>query len=157
LALKHARPTTDVSAIDASADAVAVARGNAAALGLALSIEISRWFEQVNGLFDVIVSNPPYVREGDPHLAALEHEPIQALTAGADGLNDLRQIIVGAPAHLLAGGWLLLEHGYDQAVAVRQLLQEQGFESVSSRDDLAGIQRCSGGRRRPEAQPAQRA
>ncbi len=146
LAIKHARPAAVVSAIDASVDAVAVARSNAVALGLTVSIDISRWFEQVKGLFDVIVSNPPYVREGDPHLAALGFEPIQALTAGADGLSDLRQIIAGAPAHLQAGGWLLLEHGYDQAEAVRQLLLEQGFESVSSRDDLAGIQRCSGGR-----------
>ncbi len=146
LALKHARPTADVNAIDASADAVAVARSNAVALGLVVSIEISRWFEQVNGRFDVIVSNPPYVREGDPHLTALGHEPIQALTAGADGLSDLRQIIAAAPAHLQAGGWLLLEHGYDQAEAVRQLLREHGFESVSSRDDLGGIERCSGGR-----------
>ena len=145
LALKHARPSAHVSAIDASADAVAVARSNATALGLEVSIEISRWFEQVNGLFDVIVSNPPYVREGDPHLTALGHEPLQALTAGEDGLSDLRQIIAAAPAYLHAGGWLLLEHGYDQADAVGQLLREHGFESVSSRDDLAGIQRCSGG------------
>ena len=156
LAIKHAHPTADVSAIDASADAVAVARSNAAALGLAVSIEVSRWFEQVDGRFDVIVSNPPYVREGDPHLTALGHEPIQALTAGADGLSDLRQIIAAAPAHLQAGGWLLLEHGYDQADAVRQLLREQGFESVSSRDDLASIQRCTGGRWPHEAGPAQR-
>jgi release factor glutamine methyltransferase len=156
LALKHARPAADVSAIDASAGAVAVARSNAAALGLAVSIEISRWFEQVDGRFDVIVSNPPYVREGDPHLTALGHEPIQALTAGADGLSDLRQIIATAPAHLQAGGWLLLEHGYDQAEAIRQLLQAQGFEAVTSRDDLAGIQRCSGGRWPHEAGPARR-
>jgi release factor glutamine methyltransferase len=146
LALKHACPEADVSAIDASADAVAVARSNAAALGLTVSIEISRWYEQVNGLFDVIVSNPPYVRDGDPHLAALGHEPIQALKAGADGLSDLRPIIAGASAHLQAGGWLLLEHGYDQAEAVSQLLREQGFGSVASRTDLAGIQRCTGGR-----------
>ncbi|NQW82167.1 MAG: peptide chain release factor N(5)-glutamine methyltransferase [Polaromonas sp.] len=156
LALKHARPAAEVSAIDASAGAVAVARSNAAALGLAVSIEISRWFEQVDGRFDVIVSNPPYVREGDPHLTALGHEPIQALTAGADGLSDLRQIIATAPAHLQAGGWLLLEHGYDQAEAIRQLLQAQGFEAVTSRDDLAGIQRCSGGRWPHEAGPARR-
>ena len=156
LALKHARPAADVNAIDASAGAVAVARSNAAALGLAVSIEISRWFEQVDGRFDVIVSNPPYVREGDPHLTALGHEPIQALTAGADGLSDLRQIIATAPAHLQAGGWLLLEHGYDQAEAVRQLLQAQGFEAVTSRDDLAGIQRCSGGCWPHEAGPARR-
>jgi release factor glutamine methyltransferase len=156
LALKHTRPAADVSAIDASADAVAVARSNAATLSLAVSIEISRWFDQVVDQFDVIVSNPPYVREGDPHLTALGHEPMQALTAGPDGLSDLRQIIAGAPAHLQAGGWLLLEHGYDQAEAVRQLLLEQGFKSVSSRDDLAGIQRCSGGRWSDEARPAQR-
>jgi release factor glutamine methyltransferase len=156
LALKHTRPAADVSAIDASADAVAVARSNAATLSLAVSIEISRWFDQVVDQFDVIVSNPPYVREGDPHLTALGHEPMQALTAGPDGLSDLRQIIAGAPAHLRAGGWLLLEHGYDQAEAVRQLLLEQGFKSVSSRDDLAGIQRCSGGRWPDEAGPAQR-
>jgi len=156
LAIKHARPAADVSAIDASADAVAVARSNAAALGLAVLIESSRWFEQVNGLFDVIVSNPPYVRDGDPHLAALGHEPMQALTAGSDGLSDLRQIITNAPAHLTAGGWLLLEHGYDQAEAVRQLLREEGFESVSSRDDLAGVQRCSGGRWPHETGSAQR-
>lgn len=156
LAIKHARPAATVSAIDASADAVAVARSNAAALGLAVSIEISCWFEEVNGRFEVIVSNPPYVREGDPHLAALGHEPIQALTAGADGLSDLRQIIAAAPTHLKAGGWLLLEHGYDQAEAIRQLLREQGFENVASRDDLAGIQRCSGGRWPLETGPAQR-
>jgi release factor glutamine methyltransferase len=157
LAIKHAHPTADVSAIDASADAVAVARGNAEALGLTVSIEVSRWLEQVDGLFDLIVSNPPYVREDDPHLAALGHEPMQALTAGSDGLSDLRQIVAAAPAHLQAGGWLLLEHGYDQAEAVRQLLRAQGFESVSSRDDLAGIQRCSGGRWQPQVKPAQRA
>jgi release factor glutamine methyltransferase len=156
LAIKHARPAADVSAIDANADAVAVARSNAAALGLAVPIESSRWLEQVNGQFDVIVSNPPYVCEGDPHLVALGHEPMQALTAGNDGLSDLRQIIASAPTHLTAGGWLLLEHGYDQAEAVRHLLRGKGFESVSSRDDLAGVQRCSGGRWPHETSLAQR-
>ena len=156
LAIKHARPAADVSAIDASADAVEVARSNAAALGLAVPIESSRWLEQVNGQFDVIVSNPPYVCEGDPHLVALGHEPMQALTAGNDGLSDLRQIIASAPTHLTAGGWLLLEHGYDQAEAVRHLLRGKGFESVSSRDDLAGVQRCSGGRWPHETSLAQR-
>jgi release factor glutamine methyltransferase len=97
-------------------------------------------------VFDLIVSNPPYICAGDPHLAALGHEPLLALTAGADGLDDLRQIIAQAPQHLAAGGWLLLEHGYDQAGAVNLLLLQGGFEAVSSRPDLAGILRCTGGR-----------
>ncbi|MEO6017845.1 MAG: hypothetical protein ABIP46_11360, partial [Polaromonas sp.] len=86
-----------------------------------------------------------YIANGDPHLAALAHEPLQALTAGTDGLDDLRQIVRQAPVRLHPGGWLVLEHGYDQAAAVRQLLAEQGFLHVQSRLDLAGIERCSGG------------
>lgn len=146
LALKAARPGWDVSAIDASSDALLLARDNAQALGLAVTMELGHWLEQVSGSFDLIVSNPPYVREGDPHLAALRHEPLQALTAGADGLADFRQIIEHAPGHLHASGWLLLEHGYDQAGDVQQLLLNKGFEAVSCRNDLAGIPRCSGGR-----------
>jgi release factor glutamine methyltransferase len=96
--------------------------------------------------FDVIVSNPPYIADADPHLAALAYEPLQALTSGPDGLDDLRAIIAQAPACLKPGGWLLLEHGYDQAEAVRQLLQVKGFVEVQSRKDLVGIERCSGGR-----------
>jgi release factor glutamine methyltransferase len=146
LALKHARPHSAVLAIDASEQALCVARANALSLGLDVRMTSSCWLESVSGVFDLIVSNPPYVSEGDPHLAALGHEPLQALTAGADGLDDLRQIIAQAPAHLADGGWLLLEHGYDQADAVSLLLREGGFEAVSSRPDLAGILRCTGGR-----------
>lgn len=146
LALKHARPHSAVLAIDACEQALCVARANALSLGLEVTMTTSCWLESVSGVFDLIVSNPPYVREGDPHLAALGHEPLQALTAGADGLDDLRQIIAQAPAHLADGGWLLLEHGYDQADAVSLLLREGGFEAVSSRPDLAGILRCTGGR-----------
>jgi release factor glutamine methyltransferase len=146
LALKHARPACELHAIDASPDALAVAQGNAQALGLSVSLTPSHWFDSISGVFDLIVSNPPYVREGDPHLAALGHEPARALTAGADGLDDLRQIIAQSPPHLTTGGWLLLEHGYDQAGQVCQMLQASGFEAVSSRADLAGILRCSGGR-----------
>jgi len=146
LALKHASPHSAVLAIDASEQALCVARANALSLGLDVRMTSSCWLESVSGVFDLIVSNPPYVREGDPHLAALGHEPLQALTAGADGLDDLRQIIAQAPAHLADGGWLLLEHGYDQADAVSLLLREGGFEAVSSRPDLAGILRCTGGR-----------
>jgi release factor glutamine methyltransferase len=146
LALKHARPHSAVLAIDACEQALCVARANALSLGLEVTMTTSCWLESVSGVFDLIVSNPPYVREGDPHLAALGHEPLQALTAGADGLDDLRQIIAQAPAHLADGGWLLLEHGYDQADAVSLLLRDGGFEAVSSRPDLAGILRCTGGR-----------
>ena len=146
LALQQARPVWQVSAIDASADAVAVARSNAQALGLPVPVTLSRWLDSVSGEFELIVSNPPYVREGDPHLAALGHEPAGALTSGADGLDDLRQIIDAAPANIARGGWLLLEHGWDQAAAVGELLSARGFEAVSSRPDLAGILRCTGGR-----------
>ena len=146
LALQQARPDWQVSAIDASPDAVAVARSNALALGLQVPVTLSRWLDNLSGEFELIVSNPPYVREGDPHLAALGHEPAQALTAGADGLDDLRRIIATAPGHLAGGGWLLLEHGWDQAAPVSALLLARGFEAVESRPDLAGILRCTGGR-----------
>ncbi len=145
LAIKHARPTVHVRAIDASAEALSVARANANTLGLTVEMALGDWLEPVEGTFDVIVSNPPYVPDADPHLPALRHEPLQALTAGVDGLTDLRQIIRSAPSHLKAGGWLLLEHGYDQAEAVCQLLRNRGFKAVTSRFDLAGIPRCSGG------------
>jgi len=96
--------------------------------------------------FDCIVSNPPYIAEADAHLSALRFDPTQALTSGSDGLDDLRHIIAQASAHLQPGGWLLLEHGYDQALNVRSLLADAGFAEVQSRRDLAGIERCSGGR-----------
>jgi len=134
-----------VVAVDASADALCVARDNARRLALDLAFLQSSWLQQVSGLFNLIASNPPYIASADPHLAALVHEPLEALTAGIDGLDDLRQIAGQAPAHLHPGGWLLLEHGYDQADAVRQLLSAQGFMQVQSRRDLAGIERCSGG------------
>lgn len=146
LVLKKARPTLQVAAIDASPDALAVARANALQHHLDIEFLASNWFENVSGHFHLIVSNPPYVAEADPHLAALRHEPLQALTAGADGLADIRHIIAQAPAHLQPGGWLLLEHGHDQAAAVCGLLRQQGFAAVQSRMDLAGISRCSGGR-----------
>jgi release factor glutamine methyltransferase len=95
--------------------------------------------------FDCIVSNPPYIAEGDAHLGALQHEPQSALTSGVDGLKDIRQIAEQAFKALRPCGWLLLEHGYDQAAAVRALLQNLGYEQVQSRRDLAGIERCTGG------------
>lgn len=147
LALQQARPDARVTAIDASEDALQVARANAAHLGLAVDVVPGHWLQGVSQHFQLLVSNPPYVADGDPHLAALGHEPRQALVAGADGLDDLREIVAAAPARLVAGGSLLLEHGWDQAVAVRALLVDAGFTDVSTRRDLAGVERCSGGRR----------
>ncbi len=138
-------------AVDASADALAVARENASRLGLKVDFLESGWLRQVKGRFHLIASNPPYIASADPHLAALVHEPLQALAAGADGLDDIRQIIAQAGPHLHPGGWLLLEHGYDQAAQVRELLLQGGFTQVQSRLDLAGIERCSGGQWAPLA------
>ena len=134
-----------ILAVDASLRALDVARENAQQLGLKVDFLHSNWLQAVTASFDLIVSNPPYIAQADPHLAALAHEPINALTAGADGLDDIRQIIAQAGAHLHAGGWLLLEHGYDQAERVRELLRQHGFSQVQSRQDRAGIERCSGG------------
>ncbi|WP_026437547.1 peptide chain release factor N(5)-glutamine methyltransferase [Acidovorax sp. JHL-9] len=145
LALQHQCPTTQVLAVDASADALAVAQANAQRLALPVRFLQGHWLAAVQGRFEAIVSNPPYIAAADPHLAALTHEPLQALASGADGLDDIRTIIAQAPAHLQPGGWLLLEHGHDQAGAVRALLQAQGFAQVQSRNDLAGIARCTGG------------
>ena len=145
LALQSQRPTAQVLAVDASEGALAVAQANAQRLGLPVRFQHGNWLDGITGLFDAIVSNPPYIPAHDPHLAALTHEPLQALASGADGLDDLRTLIAQAPEHLAPGGWLLLEHGHDQANAVRALLQAQGFIEVQSRNDLAGIARCSGG------------
>ena len=145
LALKHARPAWQVSAIDASPAALAVAQANAQALGLTVNFQQGHWLDGLAGPWDLVVSNPPYIAEGDSHLAALRHEPASALVAGPDGLADLRHIIRQAPACLAPGGWLLLEHGHDQAEAVRELLASAGFTAVCSQRDLAGIPRCSGG------------
>lgn len=145
LAIRRARPDAQVSAVDASAAALAVARSNGERLGLPVQWLHGSWLEPVRGCFDLIASNPPYIAEGDPHLAALAHEPRSALTSGPDGLDDLRHIVQHAPEHLADGGWLLLEHGYDQAEAVRLLLAARGFQAVQSRYDLAGIAHCSGG------------
>jgi release factor glutamine methyltransferase len=146
LALKASCPDLQICALDFSEDALAVARGNAQRLGLEIEFQQGSWLAGVSSRFTLIVSNPPYIAADDAHLAALVHEPIQALTSGADGLDDLRRIIRDAPARLLPGGWLLLEHGYDQAGAVRELLAHEGFEAVQSRCDLNGIERCSGAR-----------
>jgi len=145
LALQKARPDLQIHAIDASQDALAVARANGERLGLPVRFAHGDWLEGAGNGYSLIVSNPPYVREGDPHMPALKHEPVSALTSGPDGLADIRRIVDAAPQHLAEGGWLLLEHGHDQAGEVRALLDARGFAQVQSRRDLAGIERCSGG------------
>ena len=179
LALQHQCPGATVWAVDASADALAVAQANATRLNLPVRFAQGNWLASLRGLpsaeitaaevrqrgaghggpcddsgngnnsgplrFDLIVSNPPYIAAQDPHLAALTHEPLQALASGPDGLDDIRTIVAQAPAHLQPGGWLLLEHGHDQAFAVQTLLQARGFTHIQSRNDLAGTARCTGG------------
>ena len=146
LALKRTRPELQVSAVDFSTDALAVARANAQQLQLDVCLIQGNWLAGVADRYNAIVSNPPYIAAADHHLSALTHEPLQALASGADGLDDIRAIVAQSPAHLLPGGWLLLEHGYDQAAAVRSLLTTAGLQDAQSRRDLAGIERCSGAR-----------
>ena len=148
LALKHSRPDAHVHAVDASTDALAVAQANAAQLGLEVHFHAGSWLSPFDTpmKFDAIISNPPYIANADAHLAALTHEPLRALASGSDGLDDLRTIVCQASNHLKPGGWLLLEHGYDQAQAVHDLLGNAGFTHIQSHADLAGILRCSGGR-----------
>ncbi len=145
LALKHQRPDWQVHAVDYSHDALAVAQANAAALNINIHWSQGAWLQNITQRFHAIVSNPPYIAEQDPHLSALQHEPQQALVSGTDGLDDIRAIVLQAPRHLHNAGWLLLEHGYDQAQAVSTMLREAGFVQVQSRCDLAGIARCTGG------------
>lgn len=150
LAIAHARPDAEVTAVDASMEALEVARENARRLNIVNTRFVqSDWYAQLTAeRFDLIVANPPYIADGDAHLAQgdLRFEPRAALISGADGLDDIRRIIGGATAHLAKEGWLLLEHGYDQATRVRDLLLSSCFDRVFSVTDLAGIERVSGGR-----------
>ncbi|MDD3328609.1 MAG: peptide chain release factor N(5)-glutamine methyltransferase [Zoogloea sp.] len=142
-------PAARVTAVDLSPAALEVARGNAAALGAQLRFIESDWFAAVGmAQFDFIVSNPPYIVDDDPHLAEgdVRFEPRSALASGRSGLDDLTRIAAAAPAFLAPGGWLLMEHGYDQAEAVSALLGAAGFAAVESARDLAGIERVSLGR-----------
>ncbi len=148
ISLALERPDAELSAVDFSPAALEVAQNNALALGARVIFRLGSWFAPTaEQRFDCIVSNPPYIAENDPHLAQgdLRFEPITALAAGPDGLDDIRHIVMQAPRHLHPEGWLLLEHGYDQAPAVRSLLEASGFKGVSSWRDLAGIERVSGG------------
>jgi release factor glutamine methyltransferase len=144
------RPQAQVTLVDASEAALEIARANAAQWAPANTTLLhSDWYSAVAAeRYDLIVANPPYVAEGDAHLQQgdLRFEPRSALASGVDGLNDLQRIIAQAPQHLRAGGWLLLEHGFDQAVACAWLLEAAGFQDVFNAPDLAGIPRVSGGR-----------
>lgn len=147
LAIKKHLPTAKVTAVEASAAALAVAQRNAVKHNLAVDFVHARWFESVGGRrFDLIVSNPPYVAKGDAHLKDLSYEPQSALVSGADGLDAIREIVPQAPRHLAPGGWLLIEHGIGQDEKVRALLGAAGLESVTTWPDLAGIPRVSGGK-----------
>jgi release factor glutamine methyltransferase len=146
LAIKHRFQAASVVAVDCSAAALETASGNARSLDLTIDLVQGAWWSAVPGKrFDLALSNPPYIANGDRHLAALRHEPQGALIAHRDGLADLEEIIDGARAHLNPGGWLLLEHGHDQANALRQRLVAAGFAQVQTLRDLAGLDRCTGG------------
>jgi release factor glutamine methyltransferase len=153
LAIAHARPNAAVIATDVSDDALAVARDNAKRLALAnVAFARGSWYDALGGdagPFDAILANPPYVAAGDPHLEAgdLPHEPSVALASGDDGLDALRVIVAGARSRLSEGGWLGVEHGYDQSDAVRELFTSAGLAAIETRRDLAGIPRVVLGRK----------
>lgn len=154
LAIKHALPEAQVLAVDSSVAALEIARSNALLHGLEVEFRHGHWFDPVAGRrFDLIVSNPPYVAEGDPHLSQgdLRFEPRAALVAGREGLEAIREIAAQAASRLLPGGWLCFEHGFDQDVAVRRLLDANGFEALATWPDLAGIARASAGRVKSES------
>lgn len=138
-------PAASLLAVERSADALAVARANAHRLGARVEFVLGDWYENLDGRFDAIVANPPYVAAADAHLLALQQEPRDALVAGADGLADLRRIVAAAPAHLHPGGWLAVEHGHDQAARVHRLFALASFVAIETHRDLAGIDRvCTG-------------
>lgn len=146
LALAHRWPAARVTATDRSATALAIAQANAERLALPVRFAQGDWWQPLAGQrFDLLVSNPPYIAGDDPHLATLTHEPREALTPEGDGLAALRTLAAGAPVHLRRSGWLLLEHGWDQGAAVREMLAAAGFADVQTRRDLEGRERCTGG------------
>lgn len=149
ISIARNRPQAAVTAVDQSAEALAVARENAARLEVPnLRLLESNWFGALEGeTFDLIVSNPPYVEAADPHLqhGDVRFEPLSALASGADGLDDIRRIAAAAPQHLKPGGWLLFEHGYNQGEGCREILRQQGFSEMETIRDLAGLERVSMG------------
>jgi release factor glutamine methyltransferase len=151
LALKNACPRVRAWASERSADALAVARANATRLNLDVRFAQGDWWAALEGVadvpvFDLVVSNPPYIVGDDPHLAELTHEPLEALISDGNGLGDIARIVAGARGRLHAGAWLLFEHGWEQAAAVGQILERAGFGNVQTRMDIEGRLRCTGGR-----------
>ncbi len=149
LAVKTERPVCVMTALDASTAALDVARANAQRLGLEVEFLHSNWFAALDGRkFELLLANPPYIDPDDEHLGQgdVRFEPLNALVSARHGLQDLSRIIAGAGAHLVPGGWLALEHGYDQGAAVRALLEENGFADVATQKDLGGQERISCGR-----------
>lgn len=150
LAIKAACPRAQLTAVDRSASALSVARDNGERLGLHVHWLLGDWFSAVaDQRFDLVVANPPYIDAGDPHLDHLSAEPLLALSPGADGMAALSHLAATAPGHLQPGGHLLLEHGHAQGEAVRRCLIAAGFVQVRTRTDLAGRERCTGGRAGP--------
>lgn len=148
LSIAAERALADVVLSDISQEALAIARSNASRANLVVNFRQGHWWRALaDARFDLAVSNPPYIAEADPHLSALHHEPLLALSDGGDGLQALRDIIAGAPAHLNAGGCLLVEHGCDQGEPVRALFDAAGFVSIATRRDLEGRERATGGQR----------
>ena len=145
LAMAHERRDVRIHACDVSTDCLAVAEANSRALGLPITLHLSDWFEGIHQRFHVIVANPPYIDSEDPHLSRLQAEPRGALIARDRGLAHLRSIIDQAPHHLAHGGWLALEHGYDQGHSAREMLARRGFEQIGTRQDLGGNERVSWG------------
>jgi release factor glutamine methyltransferase len=147
IAIKSERPRARVVATEASAAALAVAQRNAGKHGLQIEFRLGPWLEPMAGeRLDLILANPPYVADADPHLGDLGFEPTLALVGGRDGLDHIREIAREAPRHLVPGGWLLVEHGMGQDRAVRALLAQAGLEEIDSCPDLARIPRVSGGK-----------
>jgi len=151
LALKNACPRARVWAAERSTDALAIARANAQRLQLELRFAHGDWWGALEDVadvpaFDLVVSNPPYIVDNDPHLADLRYEPLEALVSDGDGLGDIARIATGARGRLRTGGWLLFEHGWEQAGAVRQVLERARFGDVQTRTDIEGRPRCTGGR-----------
>jgi release factor glutamine methyltransferase len=147
IAVKAHRPRARLTGVDRSAPALEIARLNAHRHGLEIDFRLGDWWEAIaDARFDLAVTNPPYIAANDLHLSGLSFEPLSALTAGRDGLDAIRAIVADAGRHLRPAAWLLIEHGWNQADTVQQLLVDAGFAAISSRTDIEHRRRCTGGR-----------